>query len=331
MSAPTRVRPGPWATSSSPGVSALEPLFWTWLHHESPEQRSIADRAIETVESGSGIRHDLADIETLLRTQKGTGLDPFRMSDASYRAAARFARIALGSKHRQRAVRFVSEATIGVAGGLVVDRDLNVDYYPRSILEGKRRTPWDLWYFAPSQLRGGASSDVTVEIGECGAHRGGLTILKAWSDALTGWRKPKEVQEAVRKSASIGPNKLRHLGLSVQINSSGQLYISAASPETMIRVAAALGDGHILRLEGINDGTRWMVATALPRPLPSKVKTLPVLVSCRRGDTVPGIRADLAVEVDPEFASAASRHMAIPHPWITDEVVELILSRAGDR
>lgn len=315
----------PWVSAERPIHQDLAALLWIWLRHPDPDVRQTADALLSELEELAGPRHSISQVVEVLNAEQGTALDPFRLSPDSLQAAARMTRLAFSERYDQRTMRVVPDTTIGVAGGLLIDGQLSTDYFPRSILEGNRRTPWASWYLAPRELLEAVRPSFEVSQGTIGPDGSSFVILRVPVPDGPTLEAVRESLPALGGAGRLGNRTLKSLGLHVSLATDGQLSVEAASPEAMILVATALGEGTILQMRSHSVNPGFVIAASLPGLLPAEPRALPTLVGSFAQPDPPAAPCDIQVTPPEALVLAAWPHIILPPTWLTPSVLEKIV------
>ena len=322
--AKTAKRP-PWVSKKRPAYQDLAVMFWIWLRHPDPDVRRMADALISELEELARPRYSDSQIVEVLSAEQGTALDPFRLSPDSLKAAARMTRLAFSERYDQRTMRVVPDTTIGVAGGLLIDRQLSTDYFPRSILEGDRRTPWASWYLAPRELLEAVRPSLEISQGTIGPDGSSFVVLRVLVPAGPTLEAVRESLPALAGAGRLGDRTLKSLGLHVSLATDGHLSVEAASAEAMILVTAALGQGTLLEIRSDSVMPGFVIAASLPRSLPAEPRALATLVGSFAQPNPPAAPCDIQVTPSQELVLAAWPHITLPPTWLTPSAVEKIV------
>jgi len=310
------------------GDPDLGAIFALWMAHPEGSVRRQAAEMVANLVAESKPLHPPEAIEEVLRSEKGTLLDPFTLSEAEIEAATAFVSLGLSQAHRQDAVRVVSSSTIGRAGGLVVQADLTTAYISRSLLEGRLRTPWHHWHFAPAELRAERGSGLSTIAGQSGMVGRSFVLIDVRDFAPWYGTTDPEAGVRLREASVLAGVSLVDLGVALDFEDGVRLVASASTPEAIIRCISALGRGRLLRIGDPAQGGPCLLALLETAPPRARV-LVPTRTVLTRAPS--WLRADLRVTPPRGLVFAAAAVSLAPWPWFEslsqEELVEAFESR----
>lgn len=212
-------------------------------------------------------------INTIIRDQKGTFLEPFELNNVSFKAASFLTRLSIFNiNNNSSRFRICSELTIGNSGGLVITNNL-ASFYSEVFSLGKNKlSNSNSRFFAPSMIackpfHSQYIKDLNVHVRSDDV---GLYILiNASFLKLIGWVSEgeqlefRDIAKKLSNNSLIGHKKITasSIGLSF-VSSENGITIRPKSPESLIRFTSYLAQGQKLYLSALEN---YDAEIALPK------------------------------------------------------------------
>ncbi len=192
---------------------------------------------------------------------RGTPIEPFRLAEDEMRAAVALARVAFSSTQKQTHFRIVGRDTIGNSGGCVLTDKLDHYYVERFALGRIREAPGNTWMFAPSEEPSLIFSTQPVPKAKCHFRGKGLTFTVSGVACSTlRWNReppgrpdayppiPSHLDRDLALHSRIGEANFASFGINPVLKDQS-LSFSIDTPEALMRLAAHLADGSVIRLD----------------------------------------------------------------------------------
>tara|TARA_B100000780_G_scaffold4989_1_gene3989 strand:+ start:4499 stop:5440 length:942 start_codon:yes stop_codon:yes gene_type:complete len=201
------------------------------------------------------------DAQKLIKSHKGTFLEPFYLSSSDMKLASFLLRLALSKEVNASRFRVVSSVTIGNQGGAVFTRSGKSFYSERFAFGDNPLHNSQTKFFAPSmkvsaptRTSSGKLRSAQMEVTEEGLfiflHRNSFNQLDWVSDETEA--QFKKLARDLNENSVLGEKDiaLSQLGLSVEATEDG-ICVASKSPESLIRLSAYIVQGGRITLRGV--------------------------------------------------------------------------------
>lgn len=257
--------------------------------------------------------HSAESVREALAAQKGTFLEPFRLSGEDTTCAVFLIQAAFAKNSPLQRIRIVSRDTIGTGGGLVFTRNLK-SYFVQRFPGGKPvGQPKEGWTFLPA---------LVPPMGETGA----LPTHAQLVSEDTGFRIRIKLPEAPSDAAGLARSYQKHsriegvkenfnrLGLRIEIQHD-EVLVLTGSPEAMIRMMAHMVSEATLVLdsnEAKHHSALFRLAIPEDEPVPLKA-----VIGAKEGfANWMSARPPVPLNLEDSHKLAVCRSLPSPREWL---------------